>query len=267
MADRSFVVSAAMLLTVFFVLTPSALALESHLDDDTLRQLAHIEYEMREEMTSRLLADLSLTEDDLARLYTKATVPEQKNRLLAVARHYEVREMTHVKVDGQGKGAVGVRHEAVVAGRLPGVEHAGVMVVKTFPGFPAYAHLQPGDVIIEIDGQPFPADGDNVQLIEHFVSAVQVHKPDAMVRLTVLRNRKKLDVKFRLASYEALQAIYQNGGQMRQPFLAAWQSTRDRLVALDGKSGLPTQTDSVSPREPQPTSTAQPQVEPLPEGP
>ena len=92
-----------------------------------------------------------------------------------------------------------------------GLDH-GVIVTKVFPGSPAErAGLQPGDIILEVNGEP-------VKSATQLQFAIMKTPPGKEVTLTVLRGDKKLTLKVKVGQMpspkelEKQQTIYYNLG-------------------------------------------------------
>jgi len=180
-------------------------------------------FETREAATQRLLADESLTEADILGLLGEAKSPEQRHRLMRVARHHVLTRarIEHFKDDANA--SLGISQEVVVAGR----EQAAVRVILTLPGFPAHAHLRPGDLITAIDGDTFPAAFNG----QGFAAKVRSYKPGQAMTLTIRRDDQRLDVKVALASGEALEAMYDTGSVgLTFQFAAIWRQARGRFA-------------------------------------
>lgn len=215
------------------LLTHPAVGLDPSLDRATLSGLASPDFATRQNTTRRLLADTQLSDDDLARLYAQAVTPEQKHRLLNVALHHTLWRLRPEKPQRSGRGAIGIRHEGVDPLQFPELQQPALLVVETFPGFPGYAHLQPRDLILNIDNQPFPPDTPAQELTQHFVVQIQNHPAGTTVELTVLRAGKTIKVRCPLASLDALQMMYSNNHAIGPLYLGAWETVRQRLVARE----------------------------------
>ncbi len=220
------------LAALFIAVCASSPAVALRPDDvAVLYDLASDQFAVRQRMTQRLLADERLDQGDIAQLYTKAHAPEQRHRLLNVARHHAVQEMRQRMFDDQeGSAAIGVRHSAFSAGQIPELDQPGLIIVETFPGFPGHAHLRRGDMILKIDGRAFPADLSTGKTAELFVRIVQEHRAGQSIHLDVHRNGRTVNIQFQLASLSALRAMYKDAQNLQQPFLEQWLSVRHKLV-------------------------------------
>ena len=196
-------------------------------DAAALAALNDPSYAVREAMTHTLLTDDAMDLDRLRALYAGATTPEQRQRVLCVARHHAIRQIvqqTEAAPDAapaaQARGgALGVTQltltsENNAAGEAaPGAagENAsggggggGVMVLDTLPGFPAYTALQVDDIILEVNGVALLNDKSHLP----FRDQIQAIPAGHAVTLTVLRNGERLPIDVTLASQPALAAIY-----------------------------------------------------------
>jgi len=184
----------------------------------------------RGEATQRLLTNEQISLDHIAKLYAQADQPEQRHRLLHIARHHALRQIRMETFNQKGRGAIGIRHDSFSADQFPNLNQPGVIVIKTFPGFPGHAHLQPGDLILAIDGQPFPADLTATKTANQFIRAVQAHPAGALVRFTVYRNDQQIPVQLHLAELTSLESMYRNAGRLQGPFLGMWDTLREKIL-------------------------------------
>jgi PDZ domain len=199
-------------------------------DGRVLAGLGDGDYHVRQAATRRLLSDDTLSRDDLDRLYAASETPEQRHRLLRVARHHVIRRMIRKKYDGQaGPGSMGLSHQVIPASAMGDPARTGVLVVMTLPGFPAYAALEPGDVIIDFAGQPLPEKLTSAQ----FPQLIRAHMTGEQVRLTVLRDGETLEVMFKLEHGQALGEVYDaNGLRLAAAYRQAWQTRRAEMEGL-----------------------------------
>lgn len=216
-------------------------------DTHVLALLGDDDYQVRQAATRRLLRDNALTQADLDRLYAASKTPEQRHRLLRVARHHVIRRMIRQKYDGQaGPGSMGLSHQVIPASQDRA--RTGVLVVMTLPGFPAYAALEPGDVMIDFAGQPLP---DKLTAAQ-FPLLIQEHTAGEQIHLTVLRDGVEIDVLFILEHGQALKGVYDTGGVvLNAPYRDRWATTRARMQALIGEGGGgPTDKADAAPPDP-----------------
>lgn len=203
-------------------------------DAGILDRLNDEDYRVRQAETRRLLSDESLTRDGLNHLYGLSSTPEQRHRLLLIASHHMIRGMMRERLGDQaGPGSMGLSHH-VVQVSVPGEVSArtGVLVVMTLPGFPAYALLEPGDVIVDFAGEPIPQNMTPAQ----FQQMIKTFQAGQDVGLTIVRDGAAEHVLFRLGPGQGLGEVYDTGGiTLNEPYLAGWAALRSKMRALAGE--------------------------------
>lgn len=221
-------------IAVFVVtLMLGAVAAAQPADRAVLQGLASDDYATRQRMTEQLLRDDQLTVDRVTTLYAAAETPEQRHRLLDVARHHAIRQMRRDAFDQPGdRGAVGMTHrrDALPPGAVPGLDTPAVEVIQPMPGFPAYAHLRRGDLVIALDGEPLYRE----QTMSHFNRVLQSHKPGQELDMTIHRDGQRLELTLRLAAFETLNLVYNPtlpDMMLRSPFREQWLNARAELLA------------------------------------
>jgi len=199
-------------------------------DAQVLAELNDDDYQVRLSATHRLLADEALTQDDLARLFEASESPEQRHRLLGVSKHLSIRNVIHEKFKGlPGQGSMGLSHQMVQVTELGETPRRGALVVQTLPGFPAYAVLEPGDVVVSFAGQPLP-DKLNAAQFREMILRFKAHDT---ISLTILREGNPIDLLFELEHGKALSEAYDAGGMVvKSPYRDKWLAARARLLAL-----------------------------------
>lgn len=200
-------------------------------DASVLAALNDDDYPVRQAATQRLLAEDDLSPQTLDRLFAASRTPEQRHRLLRVARHHVIRRLIEQHFGDQvGPGSMGLSHHVVsVTGPDDSTERTGVMVVMTLPGFPAYAMLEPGDVIVDFAGQPIPERMSPAQ----FQQMIRMHQAGEQIALTVMRHGKAIEVPFLLCQGQALSDVYDTAGvTLNEPYRAQWARERARMQAL-----------------------------------
>ena len=219
--------SAWMMATALIVATVGA----AELDDESvlLARLGNSQFVVRQEATETLLRDEGLTLDAIGDLYRRAPGEEQRQRLLAVARHHMLRQIAVTHFHDGKKGGIGITlTAAVTASDSSDLRQPGVRVTGVLAGFPGYAHLRTGDVILLLDRAPV-ADAKS------FGAQVQRKRPGEPVNLTVLRDGKRVAVRFNLFHVGAMQKMYNpQFTRLRTPYSNAWRQTR-----LSLESGVP----------------------------
>lgn len=197
-----------------------------------LGALGDAEPGVRERALGELLTDESVAPEELILFYKEAQNPEQRNRLRGAYQHHVIRRMRVRSFgDASGGGSIGIAHAAVAAGGLPQFKRSAVRVVRCFPGFPGYAYLRAGDLIVAVGGQAVPAMSQAREIETWFVERIKEHQAGAVVELTVERDGRAVGVTFQLASVAALQGMYRDRDMaLQEPFLSQWKAARDLLV-------------------------------------
>lgn len=197
-------------------------------DEDTLADLDSPSYETRQRATEALLRDDTLTLDDVAELYARAESIEQRHRLLAVGRHHFLVALQAELFPPPGSGAIGMSHETVRVGDIAGLDTPAVHVLRTLPGFPAYARLRVDDLIVAYEGRPLPDD----LAATGFTPLIEGKSRGDTIELTILRDDQRQTLRFELASASALSALFDSGTlDLRPPFREQWQAIHDAIVA------------------------------------
>lgn len=198
-----------------------------------LRDLQSPDYAVRDDASRRMLTDDSFDRALFLRLYASASTPEQRHRILDAARHHFLLAVQEDATKVGGAASMGLTLLPVVArGEVAGVSQPAARVGLTFPGFPAYALLKPGDLILTLDGREVPdteAGG-----IGAFIEIIKAHPLNRPLNIGVLREGRRLDVTMRLASRVALQSIYQpDGASLRPELEVRWEEQARAFDRLD----------------------------------
>ena len=207
-------------------------------DAGRLARLGHRDYAVRHRTWCRLLADPDLSSEQIDRLYAGATTSEQRHRLLDVACHHLLRQIGREAFPAGSEACLGVGIMPIGRRQVSGIDQPASYVTKTYPGFPAFACLMPGDIILAVDGQR-PA-GKGSRLAETFlIGAIRAHRPGAAATLTVRRDGETFDVTVKLASRAALEGLYVAATRaLRRMPLRAVVDPRN-TIAPQQVSGLP----------------------------
>lgn len=230
-----------LMLVILLALTPPALGDDAQSAPDAgdpriagiLAELGSDDYATRVRATARLLADDELESSRLAELYAAAETLEQRHRLIDVARHHTIRRMRQrIFERADERGSLGVNFALIRPADLPRLERSAIMVVRPLAGFPAYPHLQPGDLIVGVNGNPMPRH----MMTEDFRDMIQRHPRGERITLTIDREGERLEKRIALASIQALNSVYFHSPAHMQPrlspiFREAWESAREQLVA------------------------------------
>jgi C-terminal processing protease CtpA/Prc len=197
--------------------------------DAVLAELDHNDYEVRQRTTRRLLSDDRITPEIVALRYPKATTLEQRQRLLDVARHHLVRRLQQEKFKGALQASIGLTQMGVPAEDLPDLGRPAIRVLGTFPGFPAYAQLQDGDLILAVDDRRVTG-AQPAEIAQGFTGLVQTRQAGQAVNLTIHRGGKTLQMRVVLASMDALQQMYDPGSStLKPPFRQEWDDYEAQL--------------------------------------
>lgn len=191
-------------------------------------------FEVRESATSALLADDTIDEPALRQMLLAVESLEARHRLLALARHHTLRLLRAEQfTEPEEAGAIGFSYDALLPKQNPHADHAGVLILRTLPGFPGHVHLRPNDVILEINGQP--CRGNSVSAVQEFVrSAIAWKEAGQTHRLTVVREGEQLELEVPCVAASALGAMYTTsarGSILQNDFEEAWTQARERLLA------------------------------------
>jgi hypothetical protein len=198
-----------------------------------VEQLGDADYDVRHRATVKLLQTNTISPEDCLALYAQATGAEQRQRLLTVARHHLVRQLVARHPAGQ-RGSLGLMLAGAVALESPKLNRPGVRVLATFPGFPAYAHLEPGDLIVMLMGESMPDTDVPEQIRTAFIERASQLSPGQTVQLRVWRRGQLRDIQFPLASYDALDRMYSTADQsLRPPYHLEWQQLLRQLRQYD----------------------------------
>lgn len=251
---RRFVVLAAV---VWATLISPGLAVGQPSDSEFLARLGDPNFRVRQEAMYALMNARGINIDRLAQMYERAETPEQRNRLLIVARHIHLQVVAQSAEnfdqgrDQRPSGAIGIPRDAVPGDQLPHLRASAVRVIATLPGFPAHAGLRRDDLIRAVDGQALPRTNDPDLTFANFQQMLQVRPPGSSIRLTVYRDGGEIEVPIRLAHGAALSQIYQAGkgdGKGEIPQLADvwafnWETVRHQRFPAPVSEDEPLQVD------------------------
>ncbi|MEX2214702.1 MAG: PDZ domain-containing protein [Phycisphaeraceae bacterium] len=214
-------------LLLFALITP----LRADVTAGDMAALKDDDFAKRVAVTRKLLADDTLTPQQIARAYQASSSAEAKHRLMTIARHHFVRRMREQefgKEDPQ-RGALGLTHAPMTSDQMPELGKSAVIVKRTLPGFPAYATLEAGDLILAIDGEPIPPGITSDQITTMFGDRIQRIDAGKTAQFTILRDGKTLDVNVTTASHNALRLMYNTGG-LEDRYQRAWLGFHDAMT-------------------------------------
>lgn len=198
---------------------------------------------VRDRAMRNMMVRADLTDDQIAEALTRAELPETRHRLIRVAEHRFFARQTAGPVPGADQGCLGISLSTPPEANIVRPEqHAmlknpAFLIGRTIPGFPAHAHLKPGDMITGLNGQPFP---DHLSR-DAFTMAIKAMAPGTAVTFHVVRDDQKLDVRFRIDSYHRLTIVDPNNnnpaGIGDNMFGQQWRAHLHRL--LNGAAPAP----------------------------
>lgn len=199
------------------------------------------DYSKRLAATQNLLSDSMLTVTELQALYEKSRSPEQRHRLADIVLHHFIADMLATLASDSGDGAIGtLLLPSLSADYMPGLNTPAVRVGHPRPGFPAYASLLPGDLIVACNGQPFPASNNRSSAQNSLVTSIKGWPLGKDINLTVLRDGVTTVLSVRVSSLDALARIYSNVDRNGLP--ADWNTyiARNPAIKPGGAIAMPT---------------------------
>lgn len=205
-----------------------------------LEELADADPKVRQNATRELMRNSKIGKQELTALYQNATIEEQRQRILRVARHHTIRRLARqVAGDGEFKGSVGVSHRGVSSDEfqalLPDIPEAdkyqgGVYIRDTLAGFPGHVELEADDVIVAINGQPLTP---NISMMG-FGEMIEENKAGDVITFTVLRGEEFVEVSLILAPQKAMREIYaQSTTRPNDSIEGFWRIWKDAIINPD----------------------------------
>lgn len=208
-----------------------------------LAQLSDPDFMTRENATTQLMTCDDVSDDQLSTALRTSKSPEVRQRLVQIAMHrfyaqLQINAGPEVITLPDNGAALGVyfpepRNEnrfVVKAHQHPMLDTPAMLICFTYPGFPAYAYLRPGDLVTGMDGQTFTDDLTR----EEFSARIGRHEPGEFIDLDLIRNSHPMHVRFRLDNKKRLSAVSQMLANVSDPSL--YQPWRQHLNALLGDS-------------------------------
>jgi len=178
-------------------------------DTDALDVLNHDDFAVREQITADLLADETLTVERIDAMIADAWSPEQRHRLLDVARHHFIRDIIRAEFGHGAQGSLGVTISPGDIGQVDGLDEPGVFITRTHPGFPAYTRLKADDFILAVNDHAPDPELIGRQLTSYLIDQIKGYAAGERVRMTIYRDGTRREVDIQLASRAALDAVYQ----------------------------------------------------------
>lgn len=200
--------------------------------DPLLDRLDSPDYATREAASAELLTGPLLDESRWLALFAQARSPEQRHRLLAAAEHQALTAMRLREFPQRGPGSLGMTHQVISPAQREHLGRAAILVLGTLPGFPAHAHLRPGDLIVAFNEQTIEPE----MTPNAFPQMVQLTQAGQTVTLTVLRDGREQTLRMELAGFEPLARMYDGNDTGSPPGLTArfalpWQQLRQHYLA------------------------------------
>ncbi len=190
--------------------------------------------EVRQQAMSDLMLREDLTDQQLGEALRAATGPEQRHRLTMVAmqRFFARMNPSGAPVD-EGTGSIGIDIDVrniVRPDQHPQIQHPAMLISRTRPGFPGFAVLRPGDLVLGVNGEPFADDLDQTD----FINAIQKYQVGQTMRLDVLRDGQRLEVPIKLDSLRRLQEVHARLADVPDPSMyAPWRIHLANLLDSD----------------------------------
>lgn len=168
--------------------------------DEIVTLLGSSDVRARETATDVLASDDRFTSEDLAHVAERTELSvEQRQRLLEAARQ---------RFMGTPRAALGVRFS-------PTVLRERVVIERTFPQFPSSKVLEPGDLIVEVEGEKLRGYDSQLVLGGHIIS----RDPGQTLSLIVRRGEQKLSLEIELGRFSDLQGSQLDEERMNR----AWE--------------------------------------------
>lgn len=189
---------------------PAAPAPASPTIESLLADLDDESFAVREAASTALMLHADLDDTRLAKAMRAAKRPEQKQRLIVIVMHRFFARLAPQKGDGGGAmGCIGIdisQLNLVRPDQHPELEHTGLLVTRTRVGFPAFAQMRPGDIVLSFQGKRF---GEHLEDHQAFVAAIQEHRAGDTIKMTVMRSGKVVDIDLKLDHLIRLQQVQQ----------------------------------------------------------
>lgn len=200
--------------------TPPAEADPAPTRAELVERLADPEYAVRADATDALLRDNTLDEPALRAMLEdpSAADPERRRRLLLIAEHHLMRALIrawaeeNTPIGVRESAAVGFSYNPLLPDKNPYGEDAAIIILATMPGFPGHAYLQPGDVVLSIDGRS--TRSGTIESVRRWVrGAIGAHLDGGSVRMTIQRGEDTLELVMRCTGIDALNEMYTTTGE------------------------------------------------------
>jgi len=185
--------------------------------DELVAQLSHDAFARRESAMTELMLRDDFDDTALSKAMRAADHPEQRHRLERIALHrFYDRFNPALAPREQGPGALGIislsNSNVVRPTQHDKLRRPAMIVSQTRPGFPAYVHLRPGDLILGLGGQLFDDSLDQ----NDFSQMIQRYRAGEILQMALLRNGERVDVRLKLDSLQRLHDVHQYLAQFPQ---------------------------------------------------
>lgn len=185
-----------------------AQALEGQLIESRVAQLDHGDWIERARATEELRASDRVTLVTLEQMLAERRLsPEQRERLMDVARS---------KFMSSPRAAMGIRFFMAITSR--------VVIERTYPGFSAYDLLEPGDIIVSVDGVKLEGPASRPTMQSQIIS----RDPGEVLNLVVRRGKQTLNVQVGLGSFADLD----QPNMSLTMLLRAWDARTQRFAPV-----------------------------------
>ena len=171
-------------------------------------QLDDASYVIRLKATQTLLGDESLDTQSLVPHFEKAKSLEQRHRLADIIHHRVLSDYVKKNLNDDGEGAIGTTLQpALTADYMPDLNTPAVRVGQPRAGFPAYASLLPGDLIVALDGKPFPASSNPRAVESSLTTSIKGTPLGRKINVSVHRDGTTTIISIRVGSLSALRIL------------------------------------------------------------
>lgn len=224
-----------------------------------IADLAADSFAKREAASTALMLRKGLDDAQLSKALRAAKSPEQKQRLIVVVMHrFYARLAVPEKDKGQAMGCIGIDispFNLVRPDQHPELDQTGLLVTRTRVGFPAYAQMRAGDIVLSFQGKNF---GEHLDDHQAFVDAIQKQRAGDVVKMDVLRAGKRIAIDLKLDHLIRLQQVQQMLPSPDYPEL--YEPWRKHLTNMLGEDPAPKPIRIVppaqAPRAPAPEADA-----------
>jgi hypothetical protein len=149
----------------------------------------------------------------------------------------------------------------VRAHQHPMLEHPAMLISRVYPGFPAFAYLQPGDMIYAVDGKFFSDDLSH----KEFEDRIRHYKAGDRVTMDVIRGGRSIRLHVQLGQRQRLDDVSKMLGNASEPSLyMPWRLHLRQLLHGADEPAPITFEPVADPASTPPVPAARPDHEPSP---